>query len=350
MAAVDFASIESALATIFYDDITNTINRAVVLGQVLNVKPGTGKNIQWTIRHGVATPTTAVIADGADVTVFNNDTKIPAVLQFGTYHDAFSITGKAMAAARSAGNPAELAALLVDELGDSIERLARAIGSDVYVGTGATDNIHGLFSSLGSGTVDAIGATGVYAGVDRSSVATWQGNVVDAGTAPLTFALIRQLRREIYEASGERPDLFICDAAQHEALGLLYQSERRYTDSVRRNDGAVIKLDGGYQVLEFDGIAVIEDQQHPSGKFTALNTRHVYLTQLADSPDALNRAMGSVGLAGTPEEQFGEQRMKLSARLQPLAIGGDAFKFQLINYPNVVVRRPNACGFITNLT
>lgn len=345
MAQVAFATIESVLADLFYDDISNQINRAVVLAQVLDVKPGTGKNIQWVAKTGTATPAGAVIADGADVATFNNDTKSPAVLQFGTYHDAFALTGKALAAARAAGNPAELAALLVDELGDSVERLARAIGEHVYTGTGATNTIHGLHDA----TVPAIGETGIYAGINRATVTQWQGNVVDAAAANLSFAHIRQLRREIYVASGEKPDLFITDPVQHEKLGALYQQERRYVDQIRRADGTVIKLDGGYQVLEFDGIPVIEDTQHPAQKFTALNTRHVYLTQLPDSPDAVNRAMGSVGLAGTPEEQYGAGKIKLAARIQPLAITGDAFKFQLILYPQLVVRRPNSCGYITNL-
>lgn len=352
MATVAFSTIEATLADLFFDDVANQINRSVVLAQVLDVRPGTGKNIQWSARTGTATPSTAVIADGADVSTFNNDTKSPAVLQYGTYHDAFAITGKAMAAARAAGNPAELAALMVDELGDSVERLARAVANDVYVGTGATDNMHGLYSSLGAGTVDAIGDTGIYAGINRASVAQWQSNVIDAGLADFSsnaFTLMRQLRRSIYVSSGERPDIFITDPVQHERLGLAYQAERRYTDTVRRNDGSVIKLDGGYQVLEFDGISVIEDVLHPVQKVTALNSRHVFLTQLADSQDALNRAMGTVRLAGTPEEQFGQQQTGLYARIQPLAITGDAFKYQLILYPNVVVKRPNACGVITNL-
>lgn len=352
MAPVTFAGIDATLADLFFDEIANQINRAVVLGQILDVSPGTGKNIQWSVRSGTATPTTAVIADGADVSTFNNDTKEAAVLQYGTYHDAFSVTGKAMAAARAAGNPAELAALLVDELGDSVERIARAMSNDVYVGTGATDNIHGLYGSLGAGTVDALGDTGVYAGIDRAVTTQFQGNVRDAVGADMeasAFSLIRGLRRDIYTASGERPDIFVTDPVQHEKLGLAYQAERRYTDQVRRADGTVIKLDGGYQVLEFDGIPVIEDVLHPAQKFTALNSRHVKLSQLIDSPDVMNRAMGSIGISGTPEEQFGEQKMKLYARIQPLAITGDAFKFALYCYPQLCVKRPNSCGFITNL-
>jgi hypothetical protein len=344
MALVTWASIEAALADVFYDDISNQINRAVVLAQLLPFRPGTGKNIQWLGRFGTATPTTAVIADGADVTTFNSDDKVPAVLQFGTYHDAFSLTGKALAAARAAGNPAELAALLVENMGESIERLSRAIAEHVYIGDGSTNTIHGLHA-----TVPAIGDTGVYAGIDRAVRTQWKGNVVDANGGALSFALIRQLRRVIYQASSRKPDLFITDPVQHEKLGLLYGAERRYTDEVRRNDGTRIRLDGGYQVLEFDGIAVVEDAQHPAQKFSAINTDYMYLTQLADSPDVLNRAMGTTALGGTPEEQYGATRMKLSARIQPLAITGDAFKFQLILYPQVVVRIPNACGYIDEL-
>jgi len=352
MAVVSFSTIDATLSELFFDEIANQINRSCVAAQVLDISPGTGKNVQWSVRTGTATPTTAVISDGADVTTFNNDTKSAAVLQYGTYHDAFSVTGKAMAAARAAGNPAELAALLVDELGDSVERLARAIAADIYTGTGATNNMHGLYGSLGAGTVDAIGDTGIYAGIDRSGVAQWQGNVVDAGAGDFqanAFTLMRELRRVIYSASGERPDIFITDPVQHEKLGLAYQAERRYTDSVRRNDGTVIKLDGGYQVLEFDGIPVIEDVLHPVQKVTALNSRHVKICQLIDSPDVMNRAMGTIGLAGTPEEQFGKNKSKLYARIQPLAITGDAFKFALYCYPQIMVKRPNACGYITNL-
>ena len=138
------------------------------------------------------------------------------------------------------------------------------------------------------------------------------------------------------------------DPIQHERLGLAYQVERRYTSQVTLR-GEVIQLDGGYQVLEFDGIPCIEDTQHPAQIVTGLNTRHVRFAQLPDDSDVMNRAMGRVGLAGTPEEQFGAGRMRLSARIQPLSITGDAFKFALYAYPQLQVKRPNATGFISGL-
>lgn len=345
MAQVSLSAIATALATLFEDKIQWQINRAVVLGQLLEVSPGTGKNIQWVARFGTATPATAVIADGADVSVFNSDSKVPAVLQFGTYHDAFSITGKARAGAAAAGNPNELADLFAEEIMESVTRLAKAIAVDCYTGSGATDTLHGLLHSQGG-----ISATGTYATIDRAVQTQWASNVLANGgvARPLTLDLMRQMRRSIYTQSGERPDLIVTDPIQHEKYGKLFATERRYVDAVRIR-GEAIKLDGGYQVLEFDGIPLVEDINHPAGKMTFMNSRHVKLKQLPDSPDSMNRAAGMVALQGTPEEQYGAGSPKLVARIQPLAITGDAYKFQLICYPQIQVKRPQACGVIEDL-
>jgi hypothetical protein len=347
MAAVDFSAISSALATLFEDRIIMQINRAVVLANLLPISPGTGKNIQWLARFGSATG--SVIADGADVSTWNSDNKVPAVLQFGTYHDAFQISGKARAAAAAAGNPQELVDLFGEEIEESVQRLALKIAQDIYTGTGATDNINGLLSA--SGAAPAISATGTYATINRATYTQWQATVMANGGAAraLTLALMREMRRRIYTASGEKPDLIVTDPIQHEAYANLLATDRRYIQDVYVR-GQKITLDGGYQVLEFDGIPVIEDVNHPAGKMTFLNTRHVHLKQLPSPADALNQSMGQVGLHGTPEEQFGQSGMKLSARVQPLAITGDALKFALFSYPQVQCKRPNTCGVIEDLS
>lgn len=345
MSAVTFADANPVLATLFNDRIANQINRCVVLGQLLDVRPGQGKNLSWVNRFGTATVSGAVISDGADVSTYNNDTRVASVLQYGTYHDAFAVTGKAMAAARAAGNPMQMAALLVEELSNSAERLARVIGSDIYVGSGATDYIHGLFAS----GIPAIGDVGSYTGVSRVTYAQWKGTVIDAGSAPMSFDFLRELRRKIFIASGLKPDIFVCDPVQHERIGALHQAQRRYVQEVRRNDGMIIKLDGGYQILEFDGILVVEDPLCPAGTFIALNSQFTYLSQLGDAPDMVARALGMLQLGGTPEEQFGSKKMGLTARINPLAVTGDALKYQLICYPQLACERPNTCGYITNL-
>jgi hypothetical protein len=347
MAMLDFNAISSALATLFEERIVMQINRAVVLANLLPVSPGTGKNIQWIARFGSAVGST--IADGADVSTYNSDSKVPAVLQFGTYHDAFSISGKARAAAAAAGNPQELVDLFGEEIEESVQRLALKIAQDMYTGTGAADNINGLLSA--SGAAPAIAATGTYASINRATYGQWAATIMANGGVghALSLSLLREMRRRIYTASGEKPDLIVTDPIQHEAYGNLLGAERRYVQDVYLR-GQQIKLDGGYQVLEFDGIPVIEDVNHPTGKVTFLNTRHVHLKQLPSPADGLNGSRGSISLHGTPEEQYGQMATKLSARVQPLAITGDALKFALFCYPQIQVKRPNTCGVIEDLS
>src|SRR5262252_6403687 len=185
------ATIAASLTTIFEDMITSQINRATVLLQVLPVGPGTtGKNISWNARFGSAVG--GARAEGADVATLNCDDKVPATLEFGTYDDAFGVTGKAMAAARAARNPEELANLYLDELSDCVERLAKGIAIDLYTGSGAANFILGLVAT-GGGIMD----TGTYANIDRAVRSQWQGSVSRNGGVgrALTFDLMRDMRR-----------------------------------------------------------------------------------------------------------------------------------------------------------
>lgn len=344
MSLVAMAQIASSLTTIFEEQITSQINRATVLLQVLPVGPGTtGKNISWNARFGSAVG--GARAEGLAVATLNNDTKVPATLEFGTYDDAFGVTGKAMAAARAARNPEELANLFVDELGDCVERLAKGIAQDVYTGTGATDHIMGLVYT-GGGIMN----TGQYAGIDRGTYPQWQGTVMENGGVgrALTFDLMREMRRRIYSASGMKPDLIVTTPELHEKYGKLFGQQRRYIQEIRLR-GQTITLDGGYQMLEFDGIPVLEDVDCTDESMLFLNTRYVRVVQLADQVDSVNNSMSMVGLAGTPEEQLGQPSAKLTARVNPLGRDGDSYKFQLICYPQVQVRRPNSCGVIIDL-
>ncbi len=346
MAAMTLSVLAGALADMFEDRVAMQINRAVVLAQLLPKSTGQGKNIQWVARFGdAAHAAKGVIADGADVSVYNSDSKVPAVLQYGTYHDAFSITGKARAAAMAARNPQELENLFAEELEESTQRLAVGVGTDLYVGAGTTNIIHGLLASDGG-----LAATGTYAGVDRGTYTQWAGNVLANGGVerPITFELMRAMRRAIYTASGQKPDLIVCDPLTHERYGNLFGSERRYIQDVRMR-GEKISLDGGFQVLEFDGIPVVEDVLCPAGNMLFLNTRQVHLKQLADMVDGVNRAAGSVGIAGTEEERFGAGPLGMNARIQPLATTGDAFKFALYLYPQLQVKSPHTCGWIDDL-
>jgi len=337
-------TIASSLATVFEDQIANQINRATVLLQVLPVVEGTtGKNIAWVARFGTAVG--GARGEGAAVADLHTDTKVPATLDFGTYDDSFGITGKALAGARAARNPAELANLFVEELSECVERLAKGVAIDIYTGSGATDHMFGLLTTGGP-----LDSTGQYANIDRATYPQWAASVLSnsgVGRA-LTFQLMRDLRRAIYEASGQKPDLVVTTPEIHEKYGSLFSQQRRYITEIKLR-GQTITLDGGYQVLEFDGIPILEDVDCPVGDMLMLNTRYVRIVQLPDEADAVNQSEAMMGIAGTDEEQLGAPSRKLRARINPLGKTGDFYMFQLILYPQVHVRRPNTCGVIKDI-
>jgi hypothetical protein len=344
MPEVTQAVINSALSTVI-KGVSNQVMRGVVLAQILDNEPADGKNISWAARFGDVVPSTGPIADGANVSTFNNDEYVPASLEFTTYHEAFKLTGRAMAAAAVAGGPAALANLFAKSMSDAAERLARRLGQDLYVGTGASNQIMGLCAA----SAPAIGDTGVYANIDRAVRTQWQSTVIAAGGATLSVGMLREMRRRIYEKCGEKVDLIVGAPFQQEKYAETFGPNRRYLDTVRRSDGAVIKLDGGYNVLELDGIPFIEDAQVPAGEVVFLNTRRVRFRTLPNDASRINGGIGTMAIGGTPEEQMGEGKTKLVVRVQPLAIQGDSYPFVLYIYPQVQVEAPNTCGRIAGL-
>lgn len=343
MGDVNFAGIADALATIFEEQITSSINRSTVLMQLLSTGPGEGKQLQWTNRFG--TDVGGARAEGADVAAFNNDDKIPATLLYGTYDDAFAMTGKSISAAMNARNPAELEDLFQDELGDCIERLAKGINQDIFVGTGATDNIMGFF-----GTSGPLDTTGTYANIDRATFSQWASNELANGGVDraLTFNLMRQALDDIYTASGESTDLIVTTPALYTKFGNLFGNERRYQTEVTIR-GTKITLQGGFIALEFDGIPVVRDVDCPAGKMAFLSTRLIKVCQMPDAVTEVNESKGQHELMGSPEMDLGEGPQGLTARLNPLARDGDKYKFQAILYPQLKVRRPNGQASIIDL-
>ena len=342
-------NLSDVLATLYRDKIISQIQRACVLPQLLPVRPGTGKNIAWDVAFTNGSGyTNGGVADGASISVQNSDVKVPAVLQYTSYVESFGVGGRAQAAASASGNPMALVNLMGYEAMEAARRLASKLSTDFYTGTGASNQLQGLYSVTGT-TYGALIATGVYAGIDRSTYSEWGCNV-EAGSSinrELDFNLMREMRRLIYAASGEKPDLVVTDTIQFAKFGRLFGPNVRYNKDVYLR-GEKISLVGGYTSLEFDGIPVIEDVNHPAGKMSFLNTNHCYISQLPYAPE-MSDGGGDVSLAGSAEEQFGEGNIKLSAKIIPLYRAGDAKNFELVTYSQLVVDRPNTCGSLTYL-
>jgi hypothetical protein len=345
MSAVDALGLVPSLNLIFEDELAAQMNRAVVLSKFIQKRPVKGKQVSWVARIGTAVGSAQ--SDGASISTYNSDSKVPATLPIATYQDSFKLDGRAVAIAANAGCPAELGDLFAEHVMEASERVASAINIDLFAGTGATTDpvtLAGLDSTV------LLADTGTYANVSRNTYSQWKSNVLanNSVARPLSFQLMRDMRRTIYTACGLQPDLILSDPIQFENYGLLFGDKRRYVSEVNVG-GQVIKLDGGYQALEFDGIPVIQDKDAPAGSMRFLNTREMALRVLPPAALQLRTDAGQMDLTGTREEQFDGGETGIMARIQRLSNDGDFYVFQVIAYLQLQVRRPNSCGILSDL-
>lgn len=350
---VTYAARQAALATLFENAVASQINRSCVGMQLITKLAADGKNVSWDVATGTAVPTTAAIADGVDVTNYNSDTKEQAVLSYAIYHEAFSITGLAEAAARAAGNPAQLANLLQDELSDALDRLGAAIGYDFYWGTGGSNTMFGLVDPSNG----PLTAAGTYAGIARSGKAQWEGNTVDCGNGRIQVAKVRELVRKIYIASGKQPDFYITTPIVFDQLADQLSAQRRFVQEVNLPTRGTIRLDGGYDVVDFDGKPVFKDVRlaktasASSGVFLGINSSTVRLRYLPQPTAAqiMAAARPEMGITVTPEAQLNTAGTGLMGKIEELAKTGDKRKLAIYVYITPQVRQPNANGVIQSI-
>lgn len=352
---VDLGRITSALPTLLADKVIAQMNRSAPELQLIPFQPGSHKTLVWDVEFKNASESSnSALTEGADVSTYGDDDIVPATLSWCDYSESIALTGKAMSAARgstgSIAGASELNDLWMHKTMGAVRRLAKNLGRDFWTGAGSAGRMLGLYGGSTLTSASPLSNAGTYAGVDRSTYADWMGNVLTNGavTRPLTFDLMRDMRKTIYNACGEMPDLIMCDATQHEAYGLLFGQQRRYVQEVTIR-GQKITLDGGYRALEFDGIPVIASVNHPAGYMSFLNTNYVKLRALDDEPSEANRSPRMMQLQAMPEEQLQSGACPFRARLNPLAVTGDLFKIQMILYPQIQVERCNAFGVLGDL-
>ncbi len=351
---VNLAAVTDALPTLMQDKIIPTMNRSAPELQLIPFVAGSTKTLVWDAEFKNASESTnSALTEGAVVSTYGDDDIVPATLSWCDYSESIAVTGKAMSAARgSAGKagPSELQDLWVHKTLGAVRRLAKNLGRDFWQGPGSGNRMLGLYGGATLTSAAPLSNAGTYAGIIRGNYADWQANVLTNGSVarPLTFDLMRDMRKAIYDACGEMPDLIMCDSTQHEAYGKLFGDQRRYVQDVTIR-GQKITLDGGYKALEFDGIPIIASVNHPAGYMSFLNTNYVKLRALDDMPTEANRSPRMVQLQAMPEEQLQSGVCPFRARLNPLAVTGDLYPIQMILYPQIQVERPNTLGCLGDL-
>lgn len=351
---VDLARVTDALPTLLADKVIPQMNRSAPELQLIPFKAGQHKNLVWDVEFKNASESAnSALAEGAAVSTYGDDDIVPATLNWCDYSESIAVTGKALSAARGsagAGGASELQDLWVHKTLGAVRRLAKNLGRDFWTGPGTGNRMLGLYGGATLTSGAPLSNAGTYANINRATYADWKANVLLNGGTPraLSFDLMRDMRKAIYDACGEMPDLIMCDSTQHEAYGKLFGDQRRYVQEVTIR-GQKIVLDGGYRALEFDGIPIIASVNHPAGYMTFLNTNYVKMAALDDMPTEANRSPRMVQLQAMPEEQLQSGATPFRARLNPLAVNGDLYPIQMILYPQIYIERCNAFGVLGDL-
>lgn len=351
---VDLARVTDALPTLLADKVIAQMNRSAPELQLIPFKAGAHKNLVWDVEFKNASEASnSAVSEGTTSLTHGDDDVVPATLNWCDYSESIAVTGKSLAAARGsagAGGASELQDLWGHKMMGAVRRLAKNLGKDFWIGPGTGNRILGLYGGSTLTSAAPLSNAGTYANINRSTYADWKANnLLNGGvTRPLSFDLMRDMRKAIYDACGEMPDLIMCDSTQHEAYGKLFGDNRRYVQEVTIR-GQKIVLDGGYRALEFDGIPIIASVNHPAGYMTFLNTNYVKMAALDDMPTEANRSPRMVNLQAMPEEQLMSGATPFRARLNPLAVSGDLYPIQMILYPQVYIERCNAFGVLGDL-
>lgn len=114
----------------------------------------------------------------------------------------------------------------------------------------------------------------VYNGIDRATYDSWEGNVVNAAAA-LSLPLIRQLKDVVFKrAEDEESNLCINSTEVVRDYEALLTANQRYVPPT--------KLEGGYTLLEHDGLRVTKDSKAPIKSFQVMNTDYIAWAQTRD--------------------------------------------------------------------
>lgn len=332
------ALITNALAQNYRDRIVRQINRRAVLLRLIRIEAGAGKNVAFDFEGDGAVAET--FSDGADVSNFGSDALSAATLPWALLRGNFRITDLAVAAAKSSMSPRDVVNLFARNLDNAARKLASTINGQLFTSTGSSNSIVGLTTALRDDNT--------YAGIDRtvSDNAHWRSNVVDAAGATLSLAMLRSaIGDTIYTASGEQPTLAFCKPNIFNAIGALFQEQRRYNDTVRTVQGArgEVKLDASIGTLEVEGCVFVKDKDAPASQIVFVNPEHVVFEYL---PQDSEPEMSDTVRQQAAQDGYGV--IPLGFSVKKLARTGASSKFTLQVFGQLRVDRPNAHGRLTN--
>jgi len=323
------------LAQEYRGDVVKQINRRCTALSVLRIVPGEGKNVAWAPQGDGHLAEN--YSEGADAANFGADVQTSAVLNWGLYRANIHVSNLALDAAASSSTPLGNRMRWAKEVKDGSSKLASIINKSLYNGAGTGTTTAGLDVAIGS-------ISNTYATVDRSQGANsyFRPYVIDPGSLTnLSFAQVRDDLRQIYENSGESPDIALCSPAVFNSFGNLFDANRRYSYDITTARGGV-KLDASLGALELDGCVFIRDKDATANQIYYVNTNYVELQYL---PPAGQPYQDTESV--TADDGFGQ--VMLGMKYEKLAKTGASERAEILSTIQLAVTRPNACGMRKNV-
>jgi len=149
MAVSSLSAISSALSLIFDHKLARQWNRMARTISLLDAKPGTGKSVNWDVSTSGQTATAHTEGQDIQSTELLIDAKVPMILPWGLYRNAFGLTEHQLEAALQSKESAEqLMQLLEESVYESVAALASKLNVDLFTGIGSSSQLCGFDYSL----------------------------------------------------------------------------------------------------------------------------------------------------------------------------------------------------------
>jgi hypothetical protein len=329
------------LAQNYAGDIVRQVNRTTTALRVLPIVTGEGSNVAWVAESSGAVA--EAYADGADAANFGSDAQASAVLAWTLLRANSRVTGLARSSAATSSTPQGNVDLWGRNVVNANAALASLLNGYIFDGNGAATPAEptGLDSAIGDDT-------NTYATIVRGSSAYWKPYVVDPGAATaISESQIREDLRNIYEASGEHPDLVLCEPAVFNSVRGLFDSRSQFVKpvSTMKTARGVVEFTGPEEGISVEGVTFLKDKDATAAQLYYLNTQYV---QVVIQVQPEQRQLGLMpGQMLRANDGFGEIPMLVTYEM--LAKTGDSQKFMAKVYCNLKVSKPCACGVRKNV-
>jgi hypothetical protein len=338
------AAVSSALTQAFDEKLARQYNRVGIAAAIIQAEKGRGKNCAWDVEFSGGTADAVDEGSDVDETEFSTDTPQPAVLPWAHYRQSFKLSETELDVAEtSQGSAEELLDLFGERVLNAHHMLCSRINVDIFSGTGTSakgkPNLIGIYGG-------PIEPTGLYAGLTRTQFPEWAGNVLGNGGVgrPLTVDLMSQLEANIFDACGEPPNLIMVSTGVFRKYESFFESVRRVISDGR----GPMEFGAGASNLFYKGIPVIRDRNATRAKLAMLNTNYIRMKYLPTRNRGDAAGYGETKVEGSSGNTV-KTATDIPARIVLLGKTGDNVKASVKTSIQLVIKRPNACGYIADI-